>query len=246
MTLTASIQQANFAGSGTTVGLDVNTSKSNRTIGVSQTNPYFTDDGVSRSIEVFLRTTRPPTVSTGDYKVQTSGGSVKFGVPFSESDTVFFGVGVERTKVEAFANSPFRYRKYVTDFGNGDLANGGDANTTSFPLTAAWQRDSRDSAIVPTTGRYQRAQLELDLVGSLKFYRAIYQHQYFKPFLRNMTLALNGEVDYGHGFGGKPYPIFKNFYAGGIGSVRDLKVLRLDHVIPILVETATLLVVLPA
>ena len=35
-----------------------------------------------------------------------------------------------------------------------------------------------------------------------------------------MTLALNGEVDYGHGFGGKKYPIFKNFYAGGIGSVR--------------------------
>jgi outer membrane protein insertion porin family len=223
LTLTASIQQANFAGSGTTVGLDVNTSKSNRTIGVSQTNPYFTDDGVSRSIEVFLRTTRPPTVSTGDYKVQTSGGSVKFGVPFSESDTVFFGVGVERTKVEAFTTSPFRYRKYVTDFGNGDLVNGGDANTTSFPLTAAWQRDSRDSAIVPTTGRYQRAQLELDLVGSLKFYRAIYQHQYFKPFLRNMTLALNGEVDYGHGFGGKPYPIFKNFYAGGIGSVRGFE-----------------------
>jgi outer membrane protein insertion porin family len=223
LTLTASIQQANFAGSGNTVGLDVNTSKSNRTIGLSQTNPYFTDDGVSRSIEVFLRTTRPPTVSTGDYKVQTSGGNVRFGVPFSESDTVFFGVGVERTKVEAFPDSPFRYKKYVADFGNGDLINGGTANTTSFPLTVAWQRDSRDSAIVPTTGRYQRANLELDLFGSLKFYRAIYQHQYFKPFLRNMTLALNGEVDYGHGFGGKPYPIFKNFYAGGIGSVRGFE-----------------------
>jgi outer membrane protein insertion porin family len=223
LTLTASIQQANFAGSGNTVGLDVNTSKSNRTIALTQVNPYFTDDGVSRSIEVFLRTTRPPTVSTGDYKVQTSGGNVKFGVPFSELDTVFFGGGVERTKVEAFADSPFRFRKYVTDFGSGDLVNGGDANTTSFPLTAAWQRDSRDSALVPTIGRLQRANLELDLVGSLKFYKAIYQHQYYKPFFRNMTLALNGEVDYGHGIGSKPYPIFKNFYAGGIGSVRGFE-----------------------
>jgi outer membrane protein insertion porin family len=35
-----------------------------------------------------------------------------------------------------------------------------------------------------------------------------------------MTLALKGELDYGHGIGGHAYPIFKNYYAGGIGSIR--------------------------
>lgn len=222
LTLTGSIQQANAFGSGNTLGIDVNTSSRNRTIAVSQTNPYFTDDGVSRSYELFLRTTRPPEVNSGDYVVRTTGGNVRFGVPFSEVDTVFFGLGVEKTRVETFAagdpnhnQSPELYQTYVKDFGDGT-----NANTTSFPLTVAWQRDSRDSALVPSVGRYQRANFEIAPVGTLKYYRAIYQHQYFKPLFRTITLALNGELDYGHGFGGKPYPIFKNFYAGGIGSVR--------------------------
>ncbi|WP_334187158.1 outer membrane protein assembly factor BamA [Noviherbaspirillum sp.] len=221
LTLTGSIQQANAFGSGNTLGIDVNTSKRNRTIALSQTNPYFTDDGISRSYELFLRTTRPPEVNTGDYVIKTTGGNVKFGVPFSEVDTVFFGLGIERTEVETYTgvpgynDSPELYKRYVTDFGNGVTA-----TTTSFPLTAAWQRDSRDSALVPTTGRYQRVNLEIAPAGSLKYYRAVYQDQYFQPLFRNVTLALNGEIGYGRGLADKPFPIFKNFYAGGIGSVR--------------------------
>ena len=221
LTLTGSIQQANAFGSGNTLGIDVNTSSRNRTIAISQTNPYFTDEGVSRSYELFLRTSRPPEVNTGDYIVRTVGGNIRFGVPFSELDTVFFGIGAEQTKVETFTgvpgynDSPELYKRYVTDFGDGTTA-----TTHSFPLTVAWQRDSRDSALVPTVGRYQRVNLEVAPAGSLKYYRAIYQHQWFKPLSRTMTLALNGEVDYGHGLEGKRYPIFKNFYAGGIGSVR--------------------------
>ncbi|SNS77056.1 Beta-barrel assembly machine subunit BamA [Noviherbaspirillum humi] len=224
VTLTGSIQQANAFGSGNTVGVDVNTSRRNRTIAFSQVNPYFTDDGISRSFELFLRTSRPPIVNTGDYVVRTTGGNVKFGVPFSEVDTVFFGVGVERTQVETYFgvpgynDSPELYRRYVAQFGDGSTA-----TTTSFPLTTAWQRDSRDSALVPTRGRYQRANLEVAPFSDLKYYRAIYQHQYFLPIGRTVTLALNGEFDYGKGLGGRPYPIFKNFYAGGIGSVRGFE-----------------------
>ncbi|MFJ9449415.1 outer membrane protein assembly factor BamA [Herbaspirillum sp. NPDC101397] len=232
LSLTGSISQENAFGSGNTVGIEVNTSSRYRTIAVSQTNPYFTDDGVSRTYEVFLRTIRPSAYTTGDYRVKTIGGSVKFGVPFSELDRIFFGIGIENTKVDTDTTSPSLYRQYVRDFGAGSGAPGcdvvndpacgvGTASTTSFPLTAAWQRDSRDSALVPTKGRFQRANLELSAVGTLKYYRATYQHQYFQPFWANAaTIAFNGEIDYGKGIGGKPYPIFKNYYAGGIGTVR--------------------------
>ncbi len=110
-TFTASIQQQNFAGSGQTVGIDLNTSKYSRTIAFSNTNPYFTDDGVSRAFQVYLRTTRPPLSNIGSYTVRQAGGNMTFGVPFSESDTVYFGAGLERTTLETDASSPLLYQK---------------------------------------------------------------------------------------------------------------------------------------
>ncbi|RJG00867.1 outer membrane protein assembly factor BamA [Noviherbaspirillum sedimenti] len=240
MTLSASIHQANAFGSGKTIGLDVNTSKYNRTIAVSHVDPYVTDDGISRSIEVFYRTSRPPLLNTGEYKIVTAGGSVHHGVPFSDLDTVFFGVGVENTKVTtyrgfgaadggngSFIDSPLVYQNYVRDFGgrqSGCTINCIEtAATTSFPLSVAWQRDSRDSVLTPTVGQYQRANLEVAAFGDQRYYRGVYQYQHFQPLFKTMTLAFNGEVDYGAGIGSKPYPVFKNFYAGGIGSVRGFE-----------------------
>jgi outer membrane protein insertion porin family len=221
VSLSGSIQQANAFGSGNTIGLDVNTASSYRTIALSQTNPYFTDDGISRTYEVYLRNSSPSVYynSTVYYQVKTIGTDVKFGVPISELDTIFFGIGVEHTVVSTDSTSPTLYQQYVADFGN---PNGlGTAATTSFPLTAAWQRDSRDSALVPGSGRYQRANFEVSGVGTLKYYRATYQHQYFQPlFSKAVTLATNTEVDYGSGIGSSAYPVFKNYYAGGIGTVR--------------------------
>ena len=229
--LSASIMQENFAGTGNNVGVSVNTSSRYRTLTLTQTNPYFTDDGVSRSYELFYRTQRPPLINTSDYKVNTVGGNIKFGVPFSEKDRVFFGVGVERTKVETFVNadgitpnSPLIYREFVQQFGGPNATASpyipGTVGVYSVPLTVGWQRDSRDSALVPTVGQLMRANFEISPAGDMKYYRATYQHQYYWPLSSVMTLALNGQVDYGQGLGGKPYPVFKNVYAGGIGTVR--------------------------
>jgi outer membrane protein insertion porin family len=218
-TFTASVQQANFAGSGNTVGIELNTSKYSRTIAFSQTNPYFTDDGISRSFQVYLRTTRPPALNIGAFTVKQQGGNMTFGVPFSENDTVYFGAGLERTLIETDQTSPTLYKTFVAR--NGGPASGiGTGRTNAIPLTAAWGRDTRDSAITPTVGRFQRANLEVDVIGDSKYYRAVYEHQWYRPITHWMTLALKGELDYGHGLAGKPYPVFKNFYGGGIGSVR--------------------------
>ncbi|QJC26529.1 outer membrane protein assembly factor BamA [Ralstonia solanacearum] len=210
LVLSAGIRQDNVFGSGTSLGLDVNTSKSNRTIAVTQYDPYFTVDGISRSTELYYRTYRP-LYYTGDqdYRIVQQGGNIKFGVPFSETDTVFFGIGYERTTIDVTSNTPLVYQNYVAK--NGRISN-------NFPITIGWSKDQRDSALVPTRGRYQQANLEVGIPGGdLQYYRAYYQHQYFYPVSKSFTLAFNNEVGYGHGYGGKD---FKNYYAGGIGSVR--------------------------
>ncbi|CAJ0773715.1 Outer membrane protein assembly factor BamA [Ralstonia wenshanensis] len=213
LVLSAGIRQDNVFGSGTSLGLDVNTSKSNRTIAVTQFDPYFTVDGISRSTELYYRTYRP-LYYTGDqdYRVVQQGGNVKFGVPFSETDTVFFGIGYERTTIDVTANTPLAYQNYVAK--NGRITN-------NFPITIGWSKDQRDSALVPTRGRYQQANLEFGIPGGdLQYFRAYYQHQYFYPLSKSFTMAFNNEIGYGHGYGGKDFPVFKNYYAGGIGSVR--------------------------
>jgi outer membrane protein insertion porin family len=58
------------------------------------------------------------------------------------------------------------------------------------------------------------------VIGDLKYVRAVYEQQWYKPLTKSITLALRGELDYGKGFGKDAFPLFKNFYAGGIGSVR--------------------------
>lgn len=228
ITITGSIQQVNAFGSGDTIGLDINTSKYNRTIALTHVDPYVTDDGISRSIDAYVRTSIPPLGSYGYYRIQSSGGNIRYGIPFSELDTVFFGVGLERSKISTYLDSPYRYKKYVADFGSSGVDKNptsqfwgiGTAINDSIPLSVAWQRDSRDNVITPSIGRYQRINFELSAYGEFKYYRAIYKHEYFKPIYRSVILAMNGEINYGRGLSGKPYPVFKNFYAGGIGSVR--------------------------
>src|SRR5207344_2326906 len=59
LSLTGSIKQENVFGSGNYLGIEVNTSKYNRTVVLSTVDPYFTIDGVSRAFDVYYRTTRP-------------------------------------------------------------------------------------------------------------------------------------------------------------------------------------------
>ncbi len=210
LSLTASIKQDNIFGSGNYLGLEVNTSKFNKTLVVSTVDPYFTVDGISRSIDLYYRTTRPINSQGEQYKLVTPGASIRFGVPFSEYDTVFFGIGAERTEIQG-TNLPNSYANYQREFG---------PISYSVPLTLGWSRDSRDSALVPTAGRYTRVNADYAIFGDARFLRVNLQAQQYIQITRAFTYGINAEIGYGRGLGGRPYPIFKNFYGGGLGTVR--------------------------
>ena len=211
LTFNASIKQDNVFGSGNYLGIEVNTSRYNRTLVLSTVDPYFTVDGISRAIDVYYRVSRPIN-SLGDiYDLKTPGASIRFGVPFSEYDTVFLGAGFERTEIGASAGIPLSYLNYRVLYGN---------NSNSFPLTLGWSRDARDSVLTPSAGRYQRVNLEASLIGDVRYTRTNLQYQEFWPLPFRTSLGINVEIGIGKGLGGKPFPVFKNFYGGGLGTVR--------------------------
>ena len=209
--LSFAIKQENVFGSGNYLGVEVNTSKYRRTLVFSTTNPYFTPDGVSRTLDLYYRTDKPYEDQGGNYELVTKGASIRFGVPFSETDTVFFGGGVEGITIKPGTNIPAAYLAYADRYGY---------NSTSVPLTIGWTRDDRDSALAPNSGRYQRLNSEWSVAGDARYVRANYQYQQYVPLNKKFTLAFNGELGLGKGIGGRPFPVFKNFYSGGLGSVR--------------------------
>ena len=218
VSLSFGIKQENVFGSGNYLGLDVNTSKYNRTMVVSTTNPYFTDTGISRTYDLYYRTTRPY-YDDAAYKIITKGASVRFGVPFSEVDTIFFGAGVEGNEIRPGSYMPGIYSEYC----GGTTASNTGCSKTGIPLTLGWSRDNRDSALAPNAGRYQRLNLEASFMSDMRYMKANYQVQQYIPLNKKYTIALNGELGWGKGIGGNPYPIFKNFYSGGLGSVRGFE-----------------------
>ena len=215
LSLSFGIKQENVFGSGQYLGVDVNTSKINRQLVLSTVDPYFTTDGISRSLDLYHRTSRPLDGQGGDYGLKTTGGSIRFGVPFTETDTVYFGGGYERLTIVPGINAlPVTYQNYANQFG---------FTSTAIPLTVGWTRDNRDSALVPTKGRFQRVFGDVSFAGDARYARANYQIQQYIPLNKQFTVALNGELGYGKGLSNRPFPIFKNFSSGGLGSVRGFQ-----------------------
>ena len=207
------LKQDNAFGSGNSLGVQLNTSKINRVLDFSTTDPYFTSDGVSRTLSAYYKTFSPYQ-DQNYYQLVTSGGSIRFGVPFTETDTVYFGAGIENTTIVPGTSLPTAYLDYAKQFGY---------ESSALPLTLGWSRDRRDSSLAPTSGRYQRLSADLSVAGDARYFRSTLQHQEYFPLSKQLTLALNADLGFGAAVGERSFPVFKNFYGGGLGSVRGFE-----------------------
>jgi len=213
--LQASVQQSNFLGTGNTVALQMALGTVNKYLSFSFTDPYYTVDGVSRGFDFYRRDFNASSLGLGNYRTKTLGAAVRFGIPLTEYDSAFYSLGTENVVLELHDDSPTRYLAFQNQFGSTYIA---------LVNTGSWVRDKRDSAIWPTSGYVSRLSLELaSRPGDLQYWKSGFTHQYFQPFSKTLTLALSGEFDTGDGYGGKPLPFFKNYYSGGIGSVRGYR-----------------------
>lgn len=227
--LSSSVSQANVLGSGNSISLAANTGRINTVYSLSFTNPYSTVDGVSRGFDLYKRRSDLSLLSFGPrYNTDTIGGGVRFGVPINESDTINLGLSVEATQLETFCADPVTG---VVPGGKGAsfrsaceyVARQGDSNAGLIG-SVGWSRNRLNSFLMPTSGQRQRATLEFGVPGlDLKYYKFTYDHVAYFPITSDLTLKLNGEVGYASGYSGSELPFFKNFYAGGITSVRGFR-----------------------
>ncbi len=213
--LSAGVTQQNIFGSGNALSLAVQTGEVNQSYSVSYTNPYYTDDGVSRGFDIYRQNIDVSSLSVTSYDTATLGGGIRFSVPLTEYDRINYGLAMEDTTTTLGTNATQRYIDFIDLVGE---------STVTYKGTLGWRRDQRDSAIYPNNGTLQRLSGEVGLPGGdLNYYRITYQHQWYYPFTDELTMLMKGNIGYASGFGGKPLPFYKNFYAGGVSSVRGYR-----------------------
>ncbi len=207
------VNQQNFLGTGNSVSAQINTGKVNTTYSLSYTDPYFTPDGISRGFDVYRRDIDTSSLNIGTYTSKSYGAGVRFGLPLNERDFLSAGLTVDLTKIGLSSQSPKQYIDYC--------ANNSGCSSNSLQLSSAWTHDTRDSVLFPKKGVLQRLSGEVSLPGlDLQYYKIEYKNAWYLDLTKNLTLLLNGELGYANSYGGKTYPFFKNFYVGGVDSVR--------------------------
>jgi outer membrane protein insertion porin family len=210
-----SVSQNNLFGSGNALSLQVNTGRVNTVYALSFTRPYFTDDGTGVGVDLYRRDVDASSLSVSTYSTSTWGLGLRFSVPVTETDTINYGFAGEHTDIKLQAQSSQRYKDFVDEFGE---------TNTALLLTAGWSRDKRDSAIYTRRGTLQKLSLEVAVPpAELRFYRGNYEIQWFLPMGRENVLQLSGRIGYADGYANKPLPFYKNFYLGGVGTVRGYK-----------------------
>ena len=241
ITFQAGLSQTNLLGTGNRFSLDLTRSETQDYYNLSVTDPYFTIDGVSRGYNVYYRKTKlSSSYTVNNYVTDSFGGNLSFGYPIDENQSLSASLGIDSTKVKT---GPY-VSTYVRDY---LLANGGKATGTStycstntldtdgnctgtlipynsqfegdyltYILNLGWSYNTLNRPLLPTSGTSHRVNLEVGLPGSdVEYQKLSYDAQAYFPLGKDFVLRGYGKLGYGNDL-----PFYKNFFAGGYGSVR--------------------------
>ena len=213
-----SVTQRNFLGTGNSVGVTLQNNSVLKRFDFSYVDPYFTDDGVSVGYTLSYRELDQGEANIANYTSDIASGSIIFGIPLTETDTLSLNMGLSRNQIGVF---PGITPQEIIDFIN----EVGKRTFSTWGLQAGWARDSRNKFFAPTRGMYQRIGAEVALPGSTQeAYKLFYEAAKYWALGDIFTLLTRAEVGYGDGYGNADVlPFYENFYAGGVRSVRGFE-----------------------
>ncbi len=211
----ASLSQENLLGTGQRLKIAIDNSVSNEQYSLSFTDPYHTEDGVSRTFSLLSRKTDATQLSTtADYQRDSYRLSLNYGIPVNEFTTVRLGGGLERSDIFSTANSSDEIKAFV--------GSSGEQRFDGSNLDVSLSYDRRNRTVFAEQGQLHRLSLNWSLPGSdLEFYKLGYDFEYYYPLTDRYVFSVRSEIKYGEGQGSRiDLPFFEKYYAGGIRSVR--------------------------
>ena len=219
----AAVSQKNFLGSGNALSFSLQSSGSTKEARFSFTDPYYTIDGVSRGVDLYFKQTDFDEDADIEYTTDDTGIGLSFGYPVSDRSRISTNFLVQNVSLKTgTTNIP----SYIGDFlvAEGCARDARDADFAEFKVGAAYSYDTLNKAFLPTDGERQRVSFDMSIPGSdLEYYTVNYLGETYIPLLdkEDVSLRLKARLGYGDGFGDSSgLPFLKNFFAGGIRSVR--------------------------
>ena len=210
--LQAEVNRENLFGSGRELKFKINQSSVEQVYEVAYTNPYFTKEGVSLGYFVEYENIDTAETTSADYKSNSSVFGVRTKIPVTEFNSLNLSLGFEQLDLEGTTTTPTEYSSFIADHASSD----------NLMISGGVTKDTRDSVFFPQKGYLRRAQFALTAPGSdLEYYKVTLRGGWYRPLGDNLTLNIRGVAGYGDGYGDlEKLPFFRNYYAGGSGTVR--------------------------
>ncbi len=219
--LSLAINQDNFLGTGNKVGMSISSSAILKQINLSYTNPYWTDNGISRGFFARYSDFDQRQANIASFTSSEGALGVNFGFPVSEVDYVGAGLSYRDTSLNigsircvAFdPESPLTCTELgLVPIPGDPLSNSLDANGNgilednerelqTIQADMSWSRDSRDHFLNPNRGSLHRLSVEVAIPGSSReYYKVNYRFAKYLPVWRSLVFAIRGNIGYGDAY----------------------------------------------
>lgn len=225
MLINASINWENFLGTGEKMSINFDNSSTATTYSFNSTNPYWTQDGVSRTYSLYYRTTDSGASNTADYTRDTYGANLRFGVPVSEYDTMSYGLRYEHSQMNVDSGTSAEVLEFCDDASTSSVQYECQYDTYSAHL--GWTHDTRNRAYFSTEGGKLSLNGEVGLPAAdsaHRFYKIQINEKHFFPLAKYLTFSAEGDVAYANVYDSSnilaPY---ERYYAGGVSTVRGYR-----------------------
>jgi len=225
---------SNVFGTGDRLAVDLNGGQYNKIFSVSHTDPYFTKDNVSLSLNAGYVERERLTSSTSQFSTETYSAGTSIGLPLTENQGINFGLTYSHEDLATVLSSSAQLRQWVRENGNSYFERVGSDPVLgtlidTVELTAAWVYDSRNRTLFPTRGGSHRLALSVTPPGgSVEFAMANWRSQQFfripLPLIDKIPISLSTMAGYGKAFGDTTaLPPNRHIFTGGADTVRGFK-----------------------
>jgi outer membrane protein insertion porin family len=208
----AQVNRKNLFGSGRSLEISLDRSRIKQIYRLEYVNPYYTASGISRGIFARKNSIDASVGATAGYISNSTALGLSYRIPTSEYNALDLSGAYESVELVGVDSTPIEYRSFI------------DKHSTSegIVITTEFSRDTRDQILFPQKGYLRTVIAETSIPASdLEYYKVSVRGQWYRSLSSNLVLGLSGLIGYGNGYGSTAQlPFYKNFFAGGVSSVR--------------------------